>query len=114
MKMMQGAFSRALLKTSRTIRGPSPSHLPLSALPRRLLLHELAAHHLDEVRSRRVGHCLRQHRFPRAGRTVHQHLSLREEPDEHASRGVDADLRENLGVKKRELDRFAELLLLHI
>ena len=32
MKMMQGAFSRALLNTSRTILGPSPSHLPVSRL----------------------------------------------------------------------------------
>lgn len=30
MKMMHGAFSRALLNTSRTMRGPSPSHLRIT------------------------------------------------------------------------------------
>lgn len=55
MKMIQGAFSRALLKMLRTIRGPSPSHLKVSWREAIVLLNELTGDHLNEVGGGGVG-----------------------------------------------------------
>ena len=64
-----------------------------------VLLHELAAHHVDERRRRVVRHRLRQHRLPAPGRTEQQ----------HAARRVDADLPVQLVVRQRQLHRLAHL-----
>ena len=103
-------FAEHIAHHARSVAQPSSHYRSLA----RLLLHELAGHHLNEIRRRCVRHRLRQHRFPRSGGTVHQNLALRGGRRAYAPRGIDSDLREDLGVEKRKLDGFAELLLLHI
>jgi hypothetical protein len=86
-----GAFSRALLKTSRT------SFLALADV----LVQQFGAFDRDKVRFGLVGDSLRQQRLARARWAV----------EHDAFRGGHIELLEDLGVFKRPLDRFAESLL---
>lgn len=70
----------------------------------KVLLHKFAAHNTDERCSGVVRHCLGEHGLARARRSV----------EEHAARGVDANLPVKVAMGEGQLNSLANLLLLNV
>lgn len=104
MKMMHGAFSRALLKMSRTIRGPSPNHFCTNSLATTWMKFAVVA----------FATAFASMVLPVPGGP---YISTYGEANcriAYSARRVDSNLREDLGMKKGELHRFTQFLLLDI